>query len=251
MGNETAAMRIATLLQDIFIFIVPAIVTAILMTRLPARFLFLEESPQLWFTVLSIVTLFVSMPWMNALIQWNESFTFPESMKEIGESLRAAEDAATEFVKKMLTGSGIGSLIVSVCIIGLLAGISEELFFRGALLRLFFLTRMNPHIAIWLVAIIFSLMHFQFFGFLPRIMLGAYFGYLVYWTRSLWIPVIVHALNNTIVVVTQWHEANTPAEVIGESLGEAVNWGYFSISIIFTIGCLYLFTRKNNKTDEQ
>ena len=245
MTNETASLRIATLLQDIFIFILPAVVTALMMTRLPARFLFIDNVPQLWSTILAIATLFVAMPWMNVLIEWNESFTFPESMKEIGESLRATEDAAAEFVKKMLKGSSIGSLLVSVCIIGILAGLSEELFFRGTLLRLFFQTRMNPHIAIWSVAVIFSLMHFQFFGFIPRLVLGAYFGYLVYWTRNLWIPIIVHAINNSTVVVTQWYEANSGKEVLDPTSHEAINWVYFSISILFTIGCIYLLIQQN------
>lgn len=245
MSNEVAALRIATLLQDIFIFILPALVTALLMTRVPARFLFIDTSPQIWNTAMSLIILFLAMPWLNEVIEWNNSFTLPESMKDLELKLREAEDTAAEFINNMLRGSSIASLLISIAIIGIMAALSEELFFRGALLRLFLMTRMNHHLAIWIVAVIFSLMHFQFFGFIPRMLLGAYFGYLVWWTRCLWIPIIVHAVNNSVVVVAQWHEANsTLAETESDSTSAAFRWTLFGLSILITIICLYIFNRR-------
>ncbi|MDE6177435.1 MAG: CPBP family intramembrane metalloprotease, partial [Paramuribaculum sp.] len=95
-------------------------------------------------------------------------------------------------------------LIISVIIIGVLAGVSEELFFRGTLQRLLITRPMPPHIAIWLTAVIFSLVHFQFFGFVPRVLLGAFFGYLAWWSGSVWLPAIIHAVNNSVVVITEF-----------------------------------------------
>lgn len=71
-------------------------------------------------------------------------------------------------------------------------------------------TRLNVHVTIWVVAVIFSLFHFQFFGFMPRLLLGAYFGYLLVWSRSLWVPVLVHVFNNSLVVFSTWHSVNNP-----------------------------------------
>ena len=84
----------------------------------------------------------------------------------------------------------------------------EEFFFRGALMGIMRRGRANIHVVIWTVAIIFSAIHFQFFGFVPRMLLGAWFGYLLVWTRSLWVPVIAHALNNGAVTVFQWMDSN-------------------------------------------
>lgn len=245
MSNQIAAIRIATILQDIFMFIAPAIVTAIIMTRVPAKFLFLDIPPLPGKLILGIVTLIVALPWLDIVVEWNESFTLPDSMSQLEESLRSAEKAAQDFVNTMLQGSSIGSLIISVCIIGVLAGLSEELFFRGAMLRLFLQTRMNHHLAVWTVAVIFSLMHFQFFGFIPRMLLGAYFGYLVWWTRSLWIPIIVHAVNNSIVVIAQWKESNsvTGGDAIEKSTAGDYSWVLVSLSIVFTILCLFALAR--------
>ena len=84
-----------------------------------------------------------------------------------------------------MAGATVPSLIVSVLIVGVFAGFSEELFFRGAMQRIMMSTRLNLHVTIWVVAVIFSLFHFQFFGFMPRLLLGAYFGYLLVLRRSL------------------------------------------------------------------
>ena len=82
------------------------------------------------------------------------------------------------------------------------AGITEEFLFRGALQRIIGKWTYNHHIIIWSAAIIFSTFHMQFFGFLPRMLLGAYFGYLLYWTRNIWIPVFAHFVNNAIAVIS-------------------------------------------------
>lgn len=247
-SNPAGAIRIATLLQDVLVFMLPAIVTAVLMTRLPARFLWIDSAPHLWPLLLAIATLFAALPCMNKLIEWNEAFTFPEGMHDLEQALRDAENQAGEFIKQILGGASFGSMIVSLCIVGLLAGLSEELFFRGAMLRLFRQANMNPHVSIWLVAIIFSIMHFQFFGFVPRMLLGAYFGYLVWWTRCLWIPVIVHAVNNSTVVVAQWAARGDEQETIVNTVGTSGTpvWIY-AVSFLLTIVGLILVYRNSRR----
>jgi len=81
-----------------------------------------------------------------------------------------------------------------------MAGLTEELLFRGAILSAIREKIKNPHVAIWIVAFLFSAIHFQFYGFIPRLILGAFLGYLLFWSRSIWIPILVHFLNNTITV---------------------------------------------------
>ena len=246
MSNAVVAIRIATLLQDVLAFMLPAIVTAMLMTRLPARFLFVEIAPRLWPLLIAIATLFASMPWMNAVIDWNDSITFPKELSELEKILRETEQSTSDVVNSMLAGASAGSMILSVCIVGLLAGLSEELFFRGALLRLFTLTRINIHVAVWGVAVLFSLMHLQFFGFVPRMLLGAFFGYLVVWSRCLWIPIVVHIVNNSSVVVIQWLEENSNTATAATAVSEQMthHWALIIASLVLTAGGIWLF-RKN------
>ena len=102
----------------------------------------------------------------------------------------------------MLAGRGIITLFFNLIVIAVAAGITEEFLFRGALQRIIEKWTYNHHIIIWSAAIIFSTFHMQFFGFLPRMLLGAYFGYLLYWTRNIWIPVFAHFVNNAIAVIS-------------------------------------------------
>lgn len=239
-GNQTAMIRISAVLQDVFVFMLPAVVTAIFMTRLPARFLFIENLPRLWPLMLGVAILYASIPWIECVIQWNKSIGFPDSMKGVEQTLREMESAAEEMVGGMLKGGSVVSLIASICIVGVLAGLSEELFFRGAMLRLFVMTRINYHVAIWAVALIFSFLHFQLFGFVPRLLLGAYFGYLAWRSKCLWIPIIAHMLNNSTVVVSEWLEREN-GETVGLAATFNPDWTIVTASLILTVIGLCLF----------
>lgn len=203
-GITTAALRIMTVLQDIVVFILPAIATAIMITRKPDSFLSINCKPKAHQIILTVLAIVASIPAMNLIVQWNESISFPESLKAIEQWMKTSEESAATSVKLLLGGTSSLDLILSIMIVGILAGLSEELFFRGMLQKLFQTRPMNIHFAIWVTAIIFSVIHLQFYGFFPRMILGAFFGYLVWWSGSLWLPVIAHALNNTLVVVSQW-----------------------------------------------
>lgn len=202
--DSTPALRIATILQDIIIFILPAIVTAMLITRLPATFLAIDKISKYKNYILTILTMLVSIPAMNYIIEWNASMQFPEFMKGLEDWMRNSENNAATMVKTMLGQPDIPNLIMSILIVGVLAGLSEELFFRGTLQKILISKPINSHIAIWLTAFIFSTIHMQFYGFIPRLLLGAFFGYLVVWSGSLWLPIVAHAFNNITTVFVTW-----------------------------------------------
>ena len=205
-GVSAQSLRISTILQDCIIFILPAIVSALLISQYPARFLGIERRFTLMQIILAIAAMLMSIPAMNALVVLNENMTLPSIFSELERWMREAEEQAQSSVSILLGNQGIGSLIVNILIVGVLAGFSEELFFRGALQRILLSCKINPHGAIWITAIVFSAFHLQFFGFFPRLILGAYFGYLFYWSKSLWLPIILHVFNNSLVVFTLWYK---------------------------------------------
>lgn len=234
---STSMLRIATILQDLVVFIAPAIIAAMVVTRLPATFLRLDFKPKLRPTLLACLILVTSMPAMNLIVQWNESISLPDSMNGLEETLQSLEGNANEAIASLLGGDTIPDLLLSILIIGLLTGLSEELFFRGAMQNFFFSTRMKRHLSVWLTAVIFSLMHFQFYGFIPRILLGAYFGYLIWWTGSVWVPILVHALNNSIAVFGSWMLLRSgEAESIEEATATAISTDYITaiLSLVVT-----------------
>ncbi len=203
-GSSTAAMRILAVVQSVLLFIVPAIAVALMVTRTPARLLEVDNAPGLGSVMLTVLIMVAAIPALNCIIAWNQSWTLPESMHGLEESLRASEETAASSVRLIMGGTSVMDLIMSILIVGVMAGFSEELFFRGGLQRLFTTSGLNHHVAIWIVATVFSLFHFQFFGLVPRILLGAYFGYLLWWSRSIWLPVIAHVFNNVSYVAYDW-----------------------------------------------
>lgn len=203
-GENTATLRISTVIQNVLFFISPAIIIALYITKLPADFLQLRIMPSLKSVILTTFILIFSIPAMNFIIHCNESVVFPDALAGLENSLKALEESNREQIRILLGEPTIGSLIISILIIGILTGLGEELFFRGALQNIFRTLPMNHHYAIWITAIIFSTLHFQFYGFIPRILIGAFFGYLIFWSGSIWLPIFAHALNNSLVVISSW-----------------------------------------------
>ncbi len=246
MTDHTAMLRIGAILQDTFIFIIPAIVTALISTRYPAWFLEIEHFPEPKIIVATLLLMLLSIPAMNFIVEWNSNLDLPESLSGIAIKMREMEDAAQKSVEILLGGSGAGSLIMAILIVGVYAGFSEELFFRGALQRLLGF-RYNRHVAIWLTAFIFSAFHLQFFGFFPRLLLGAFFGYLMVWSGSLWLPVIAHVFNNSLVALIQWieHTQRVKCEMnnIGTDTGSVIDVTMAVLSLILIVCGIIILRR--------
>ena len=248
--NSVPVLRVMTVIQDILVFITPVAATAVLISRKPLTFLCLDHGITASVVGLMFVTLVASIPMMNAIVEWNLSLSLPESMSSIEEWMRVSEERSAKMVETMLSGTSAKALIVSILIVGVLTGLSEELFFRGMLQRILS-DRMNVHAAIWVTAIIFSAAHFQFYGFVPRMLLGGFFGYLALWGRSLWLPVIAHAFNNSLVVTAQWSIArgNTGFDPNKIGVGEGETGILLASLILTALGIWGLYRmRKSRKS---
>ena len=187
--------------QDIMTFIVPAIAAMAIFYRRPLHTMALNRAPS-WLSIVVVIAFFIiSLPAMNWLVAANESLTLPSWMGSVEQWMRTSEDAAAATTAELLDINTIPRLLYCIFVVGLMAGLSEEMLFRGAMLRTMQDSRLGTHAAIWIVAIIFSAIHLQFYGFIPRMLLGVWLGYLLVWTRSLWVPIIAHTLNNCTVVI--------------------------------------------------
>lgn len=237
-GPTTKALRLATVIQDCVIFILPSLITAVLISSLPANFLKIESAPSMKLLILAVTAMMVSIPLMNWIVMMNDSLVFPESLSGLENWMRLHENEARASVKILLGDGSVSSLIIDLLIVGILAGLSEEILFRGTLQQLFLSSGLNIHLSIWITAIIFSAIHMQFFGFVPRLLLGAYFGYLLWWSRSLWLPVIIHAFNNSIVVYSTWKSGGISEGGGGSSIDQ---WGLDSPMLILASAILTVF----------
>lgn len=197
-----------SVVQATVAFIGTAIITAWIIGRRPFQYLRLTQSVT-WRPFLGVVIVYIlAMPFLNQLIYYNSLLKLPEALSGIEEYMRDMEDLNSKLTQVILTTDTIGGLITGILIVGVLTGIGEEFLFRGTLQRSLNIDPRFRQWSIWIAAFIFSAVHFQFFGFFPRLLLGAFFGYLLYSTGSLWPAIFAHALNNSIVVVSYWLSAH-------------------------------------------
>ena len=213
-------MMLLLILQDVLAFILPAIVSMAIFYRRPWHAMALDRAPSGKALLVVLAFYIVSMPALNWLVAANEAMSLPASLSGLEHWMRAMEDGAAETTRQILDIHTVGSLLACVSVVGIMAGLSEEILFRGAMLRMMQDSRMNRHVAVWIVAIIFSAFHLQFYGFFPRMVLGLWLGYLLVWTGSLWVPIIAHTLNNSTVVIFSYltNKGMVPAD-FGDTIG--------------------------------
>lgn len=252
MTNVAAAYRISAVLQSVLVFITPALAVAMLTTRFPASLLAVDRLPSLKFTLTAIFTLVVSIPLMNIIINWNQNLTFPESMSGIVLTFKDLEAKSEDSINIMTSGNSAGILIVNIMIVGIFAGLGEELFFRGGLMRLLGgVKSIGTHKAIWISAIIFSVLHLQFFGFVPRMLLGVFFGYLLAWSGSLWLPILMHIINNSIIVTFDWINQTNGTDIDVNSIGtgsSTIDIIILTLSIVLTVFSLFMLYKFSKQT---
>ena len=162
--------------------------------------------------LLAALILVCVIPLSDWLANLNESWHFPEQLAWLEQQLRDISAMAEELLKKYLLRDSAGALIANIAVLALVPAICEELLFRGALQQVLCKCFKNAHIAIFVTAAIFSLMHGEVFAFLPRFMRGAVLGYLFYLGRSIWYNILAHFLNNAILVVMYFFVAQGKIE---------------------------------------
>lgn len=200
-GSGKAAIYGGLVFQDIFVFIVPALVVCLISGESAPKSLHLNRGFTVRAAMAAVVIFALALPAMNWLVQWNAGIKLPSSWAALESSLRNFEDEANKLTQQLLNTSNHVLLVVNLLVVSVMAGLSEETLFRGGMLSPLLQGRRTNHVAVWVVAAVFSAIHIQFFGFVPRMLLGAWLGYLLVWSRSLWLPIFAHALNNAVVVV--------------------------------------------------
>lgn len=253
--SRTATLT-GAIFQNIFAFILPAVITAYFSGVKVSSALSIRKAPTFRTIFGVILVMICSIPAFETIVAWNENLHLPESMHGLEEQLRAMEQTAADATTGILDVSSFGAMLAGVAIIGILTGIGEEFFFRAGLQKTMSAHNwVRPHVAIWVSALIFSMMHIQFFGFVPRLLMGVFFGYLLFWTDSVWNCVIAHALNNSVVVVSAWLEtADREIAQASEMTGSAgYSWIWIVVSVcavalILFPGRKFFFTKENNHT---
>lgn len=194
-------MKVFQMLQSVGIFILPPLVVAYLLSNTPRKFLQLHHGDTLKGFLMIIAAVYFANPFITWLGEINAAMALPEWLSGIEDWMRASEEQAAGITEAFLRSDSIGGLLFNLFLIGILPAVGEELLFRGVIQKLINQWSGNHHLAIWITAAVFSALHLQFFGFLPRLVLGAMFGYFLVWSGSLWVPIVAHFINNATAVL--------------------------------------------------
>jgi membrane protease YdiL (CAAX protease family) len=162
-------------------------------------------------------------------ISWNpDTFFLPESLKAVELLLKQAETEAEALLNGLTQGEQAVPRISQILVFAVLPGICEELFFRGAIQH-YFSRRFNPVISVWLTGLLFSLIHFQVYGFFARFLLGVLFGYLVLWTQSLMPAMWGHFIFNASSLLVSWQKDSRITQQLEEI---SWYWGVLSLALL-------------------
>jgi len=224
------AIRILQLVSTFFIFFIPALVTAMILSRKPFRFLGFNMYFSFRQTGIVILIMLVALPLVGALSELNKIVPVPASWEATFHKL---EETYEKQVKVLAHITGWGEYIISMIIMALAPAIFEETLFRGGLQNILQKLTRNPWISIGFTSIIFSLIHFSYYGFLPRVALGVILGLIFYYSQSIWLSIFAHFFNNAIVVTEMFYLSRK-----GKPVEEAMNdtfpiwWGILAMAAL-------------------
>jgi len=195
------AMMILQGTVHFFSYLLPALLYWVFIEKRTLQNLGSREIPELKIWLLALASVLVFIPLNSKFIEWNAAMKLPDAFSGLEVWMREKEDKLAVLTDFLTSYNKFSQLLIALFVVVLLPALGEEALFRGIIQKKLFQQWGNFHLAIWVSAAIFSAIHFQFYGFLPRMLLGALFGYLYYWTGSLWIAILAHFLNNGFVLV--------------------------------------------------
>ncbi len=202
--SNLKALKYIQALTSAGMFIYPAWYFCKALHQTPAEFLKLNRKTTLTEIVLSVAVVLAAMPFVSWLVYANSFIQLPASMVQLEQELKAAEELAAQLTQAFVKADTLDVLWVNIIVIAVLPAIGEEFLFRGVLQNFVRLTTGKKHFAVWMIAIVFSAFHGQFYGFIPRLILGAALGYAYLFTGNLWISIVMHFVNNAFAVVSSY-----------------------------------------------
>lgn len=241
-------LKVIQLISAIGSFIVPAHVFSLLVSDDYQGYLKLNKLFSFKIMVYTVLLIIVLNPLINWMADINSQFTLPAFLADFERWMKTSEEQAKQLTEAFLKMETTGDLLLNIFIIGFIAALAEEFFFRGVVQKLLIQWTKNVHLGIWLAAILFSAIHLQFYGFIPRTALGALLGYLFVWSNSLWLPILAHFINNGSAVLisylVQKKIVSDNLETVGNNSGEQL---YLFISVVLGSFFMFMIYKEYNK----
>jgi membrane protease YdiL (CAAX protease family) len=202
-----AVLKFNQLMSAIGVFIAPAIYFAYMTGKTPAYAFNLKSFGKPLPLFISMICILMFVPSVSFLHELNQKMVLPSFLSGFEAYLKDKEILAEKLTHVFLQMNGTLDVIYTLIIIAVIPAIGEELIFRGILQPEINRITKNGHLAVWITAAVFSFIHFQFYGFLPRLFLGAILGYIFLYSNNLWLPIFGHFSNNAFGVIWFYYES--------------------------------------------
>ena len=237
------SLKMQILIMSVFAFIVPSFILTYLWGEKPFRFLGFRTNVDWKILFFVALIMIIAIPFVNLLADLNRQISFPAFLSGFEEQMQAMEARAIAQTERLLTVHTLSGLLFNIFLIAIIPSLGEELFFRGTLQRIFADTR-GVVFAVWITAIIFSAFHFQFYGFIPRVVLGAFLGYLFVWSKNIWLPIVAHFANNAFIVIYFYFFKKTDRLIALETIGAGETWWIGVVCGLIFIGGIWFLRKK-------
>lgn len=241
--HDIALLKYLQVVSQAGIFIIPAIVFAALMSGRLWQYLQLSSWPDGRQMVAVFFLVFAILPGINWLMEINAALSLPQWLQGIESWMRTSEEEAARLTEAFLATTTPGGLVVNLFIVALMAAIGEELLFRGVLQKIFTRWFDSVHWGVLITSVLFSMFHLQFFGFLPRLLLGILFGYMLVWSGSLWLPILAHFINNASAVLVYYFYNRGAIATPAEDFGTIENLPLLMLSLAASAGLMFIIWR--------
>jgi uncharacterized protein len=191
-------LRGLQVVQFLALFVIPVFLCAWMFSTNTKEYLGLKMPANSGYWLMGIIIMIVSIPLITWLGELNRHVQFPAGIESW---MKKSEADAQRAVEALLSKRTIKDLIINIICIAGLAAVGEELLFRGMAQRLFIKWFRNPWAGIIVAAILFSALHLQFYGFLPRFVLGVFLGVAFWYSGSLWVAILGHFVYDAVIIV--------------------------------------------------
>lgn len=244
-NQDINSLRWSQFIISICCFALPALSAALIFHTPGGSYLRVNRIPSALFILFALLAMLLLQPFINLISAWNAQLRLPEAWAGLYRAMQSMEETADVLTQKFLSANGLTGLLSNLFFLALIPAITEELFFRGALLRMLE-EKLGVNGSVWVVAVIFSTYHMQFFGFVPRMLLGALLGYILVWSGSIYLSMLAHFINNAALIVFSYLSFNKYIAFDVERLGVAPGqWWLTLVCLAIALPMVYFMYKKS------
>jgi len=250
-GGDDVDTDMILRMDPVFLLAVQGIASVIMFIGVPALFIgialkipFAAFFPKVSLSAVGL-TLIISISFMvvnSAIGEWNMNLDFGNS--DFANWAKTSEEQLKVLTEHITNFTSTSHFLLALVVVAIIPAIGEELLFRGLIQNMFAKAFANHHVAIWLTGFVFAAIHMQFFGVVPRMLLGVLFGYLYHWSGKLSIAMIGHLANNGLALIALYLAQKDVVEVTPEQMEQSAPWPAVLIFSVLSFVLIRAFYKK-------